>query len=160
MNRQAWKVILLVMAIGGLANSPPPIVIPSKSTNANGGVCCDLLCSGELQKLRAPPLWLSPALERDCEVARAPISFQQNLMHFACFFSRTEPISYGRTQQRHITQETGFLSYPASARVSVLVKRAYFAENGEEFWEAEVWENFFDTLIAIFCIFGSSYIGI
>ena len=156
MNRQAWMVILLVLAIGGLTNLPSPIVMPSKSTN--GSVCCDLLCSGELQKLRAPPLWLSPALqrERECLVARAPISFQQNLMYFACFFSPTEPISYGRTQQRHITRETGFLSYPASARVSVLVKGAYFAEKGEEFWEAEVWVNFFwYSYCYIFCIFGS-----
>lgn len=59
-----------------------------------------------------------------------------------CHFISTEPISYGRTQQRYITKDRDFLSYPQSAIVSVLAKRAYVAENGEEFWEAEV-SNFF-----------------
>ena len=62
-----------------------------------------------------------------------------------------EPISYGRTQQRHTTRDVGFLSYPASAIVTVLVKGAYFGENGEEFWEAEVRRHFL-LQIVIFCI--------
>ena len=61
---------------------------------------------------------------------------------FYLFLFPAEPISYGRTQQRHITRDMGFLSYPASAIVTVLVKGAYFGENGEEFWEAEVMEKF------------------
>ena len=51
---QAWTVILLVMSIGGVVNPPPPMVMPSTSTD--GRICCDLLCSGELQTLQAPPL--------------------------------------------------------------------------------------------------------
>lgn len=49
-----------------------------------------------------------------------------------------EPISYGRTQQRHITKEKDFLSYPQFAIVTILAKQAHVGDNGEEFWEAEV----------------------
>ena len=37
----------------------------------------------------------------------------------------------------------GYLSYPASAIVTVLAKGAHFGENGEEFWEAEVRKEIF-----------------
>ena len=57
---------------------------------------------------------------------------------FYCLLISSEPISYGRTQQRYITKDGGFLSYPQSAIVSVLAKKAYLTENGDEFWEAEV----------------------
>ena len=43
----------------------------------------------------------------------------------------------------------GFLSYPAPAIVTVFAKGAYFGENGEDFWEAEVRKE-------IFCIFNYS----
>lgn len=43
--------------------------------------------------------------------------------------------------QRHITKEPGFLSYPASAVVSVFSKQTEYSDGGDEFWEAEVWEG-------------------
>ena len=50
----------------------------------------------------------------------------------------------------------GFLSYPASAIVTVLVKGAYFGENGEEFWEAEVRKrNFIHLQLLFIAIFDS-----
>ena len=64
------------------------------------------------------------------------------LKFYFLFLPPTEPISYGRTQQRYITKDKDFLSYPSSAIVTVLAKGAYFGENGEEFWEAEV-RNFY-----------------
>ena len=47
---QVWMLILLI-SVGGVMNPrpPSPMVIPSNSTD--GRVCCDLLCSGELQNL-------------------------------------------------------------------------------------------------------------
>ena len=47
-------------------------------------------------------------------------------------------MSYGRTVQRHITRDEGFLSYPASAIVTVFAKQAHMTEDGE-YWEAEVY---------------------
>ena len=67
-----------------------------------------------------------------------PVFCLQQILLVKILLFPAEPISYGRTQQRHITRDLGFLSYPASAIVTVLAKGAYFGENGEEFWEAEV----------------------
>ena len=122
-------------------NPPPSSTIPSNSTT--GRVCCDLMCSGELQKNYEPlPLIIANARALFLHVFNAASSEFRLLISF----SPTEPISYGRTQQRHITRDFGFLSYPASAIVTVLAKGVYFGENGEEFWEAEVREE-------VFCIF-------
>ena len=50
----------------------------------------------------------------------------------------TEAISYGRTVERYITKEAGYLSYPASAIVMVFSKQAGYGGDGDEYWEAEV----------------------
>lgn len=52
-----------------------------------------------------------------------------------------EAISYGRTVERVITKEPGYLSYPASAIVMVFSKQTEYNDRGEEFWEAEVREG-------------------
>ena len=49
-----------------------------------------------------------------------------------------EPISYGRTKDRYITQEIGYLSFPNAAIVTVLVKQAAVDGAGQEMWLAEV----------------------
>ena len=46
-------------------------------------------------------------------------------------------MSYGRTVQRHITRDEGYLSFPASAIVSIFAKDALKTDEGE-YWEAEV----------------------
>jgi hypothetical protein len=58
---QAWMVILLV-SVGGVMNPPQSssMVTPFNSTDRR--VCCDLLCSGELQNLLSPsPLIIANA---------------------------------------------------------------------------------------------------
>ena len=55
---QAWTMILLVMSIGGVVNPPPPMAMHYKSTD--GRVCCDLLCSGELQNYKPLPFDCRP----------------------------------------------------------------------------------------------------
>lgn len=49
-----------------------------------------------------------------------------------------EPISYGRTKDRYITQEEGHLSFPNAAIVTVLGKDAATDTSGQEMWLAEV----------------------
>ena len=56
------------------------------------------------------------------------------------YFMFSEPISYGRTKDRFITHETGHLSFPKSAIVTVLAKHATVHMSGREMWLAEVWK--------------------
>lgn len=88
--------------------------------------------------------------QRACAIFLCDTAFSKFCLLTFYFFSLSEPISYGRTQQRHITKDMGFLSYPASAIVTVLAKGAYFGESGDEFWEAEVRKK-------IFCIISYSF---
>jgi len=60
-------------------------------------------------------------------------------------------VSYGRTVERHITKEEGYLSYPSAAIVTVFGKQVLVNEQGE-FWEAEV-------SISITCVYHSNYYG-
>ena len=50
----------------------------------------------------------------------------------------SEPVSYGRTKDRYITQEAGHLSFPNAAIVTILIKQAEFDSSGQELWFAEV----------------------
>ena len=97
-----------------------------------------IFCAAVSCKITSPSPLIVALVHRAFNNTLLPAKFNA----FACcFFSPTEPILYGRTQQRHITRDVGFLSYSASARVTVFAKGAYFTEYGEEFWEAEVREN-------------------
>ncbi len=51
--------------------------------------------------------------------------------------THADPVSYGRTVQRHITKDEGFLSYPASAIVTIFSKDVLTTAEGE-YWGAEV----------------------
>ena len=143
---QAWMVILLI-SIGEVVNPPQPSTIPSNSTN--GRVCCELLCSGGLHYEPLPfdyrmiIGWLSQCA---CAISACFNTDSRNFLPVNFYFSSTEPISYGHTQQRYASRDKGFLSYPTSATVTVVAKGAYFGENGEEFWDAEVRKE-------SFCIF-------
>ena len=69
-------------------------------------------------------------------------------------FVFSEPISYGRTKDRYITQEAGHLSFPKSAIVTLLAKHAAVHVSGREMWLGEVcnylqWSNW------TFCVFYS-----
>jgi hypothetical protein len=54
------------------------------------------------------------------------------------YYLFSEPVSYGRTKDRYITQEAGHLSFPNAAIVTILIKQAEFDSSGQELWFAEV----------------------
>lgn len=58
-------------------------------------------------------------------------------IHVYIFFP-LDPISYGRTEDRFITSEPEYLSYPKSVIVTVLAKQASEDSDGQEMWLAEV----------------------
>ena len=67
-------------------------------------------------------------------------------------FVFSEPISYGRTTDRYITQEAGHLSFPKSAIVTVLTKHAAVHASGREMWLAEVC-NYLQWSTWTLCVF-------
>ena len=58
--------------------------------------------------------------------------------YYNYYFLHSEPISYGRTKDRYITPEAGYLSFPKGAIVTVLSKEAVVDTTGREMWLAEV----------------------
>lgn len=59
------------------------------------------------------------------------------IITFSLTDTHSDPVSYGRTIQRHITRDEGFLSFPSSAIVSIFGKDVLTTDEGE-YWEAEV----------------------
>lgn len=65
-------------------------------------------------------------------------SFLRRFLEQEYYFLHSEPISYGRTKDRYITPEAGYLSFPKGAIVTVLSKEAVVDTTGREMWLAEV----------------------
>ena len=57
---------------------------------------------------------------------------------FALLFLLLAPISLGRTRNRRLDREEGYLTYPSNAKLTIWAKH----HNGiEDIWEAEVRER-------------------